>query len=88
MGFSRIDEFVPKKQIIWQHHWKDGSRLELTQDRDDWILIEYHADGSPAYYAVQDGYSTSSTCEERYSKKKWSLRDTIADIKEEYDMGG
>ena len=88
MGFSRIDEFVPKKQIIWQHHWKDGSRLELTQDKYDWILIEYDADGEPIQYAVQDGYSQSTSVEERYSKKQWSLRDAIADIKEEYDMEG
>ena len=77
MGFQNVNEFVPKKQIIWQHHWSDGSRLELTQDKYDWILIEYHADGSPAYYTVQNGYEQTSTCEERYSKKNTIWRDNI-----------
>jgi len=88
MGFTQAEYYVPHKQIIWQHRWSDGSRLELTQDKYDWILIEYDADGEPIQYAVQDGYSQSTSVEERYSKKQWSLRDAIADIKEEYDMEG
>ena len=88
MSFESAINYTPRKQIIWQHHWSDGSRLELTQDKYDWILIEYGADGEPIQYAVQDGYSQSTSAEERYSKKQWSLRDAIADIKEEYDMEG
>ena len=88
MSFESVTNYIPRKQIIWQHHWSDGSRLELTQDKYDWILIEYDADGEPIQYAVQDGYSQSTSVEERSSKKQWSLRDAIADIKEEYDMEG
>lgn len=88
MPFESVTNYIPRKQIIWQHHWSDGSRLELTQDKYDWILIEYDADGEPIQYVVQDGYSQSTSVEERYSKKQWSLRDAIADIKEEYDMEG
>lgn len=88
MGFSSVNDYVPTKQIIWQHHWSDGSRVELTQDKYDWILIEYDSDGEPIYYSTQDGYEQSSSCEERYSKKNWTLRDAIADIKQEYDLGG
>lgn len=88
MGFTSFNEYVPAKQIIWQHRWSDGSRLELTQDKYDWILIEYGPDGKPIQYVVQDGYSQSSSIEERYSKRQWRLRDAIADIKQEYDMEG
>lgn len=85
MGFTPAVQY---KKIIWQHRWSDGSRLELTQDKDDWILIEYDVDGQPIQYRIQDGYSQSTSIEERYPKSQWSLKATIADIKEEYDMGG
>lgn len=88
MGFQQYSEYVPRKQIIWQHHWNDGSRIELTQDARDFILIEYDAAGEPVYYVTQDGYEQSSSMEERYSKRHWTLRDAIADIKDEYGIGG
>lgn len=86
MGFVPYKQYFNSKKIIWQHHWSDGSRLELTQDANDFILIEYDCDGEPVSYTVQDGYSQSSSIEERYSKRDWSLHDVIQDIKEEYDM--
>ena len=88
MAFEPVSNYIPKKQIIWQHRWRDGSRIELTQDRNDWILIEYASDGTPIEYAVQDGYSLTSYIEERYSKRQWTLHDAIADIKYEYEIGG
>lgn len=88
MSFEYARDYAPKKQIIWQHRWRDGSRLELTQDRYDWILIEYDSDGDPIPYAVSDGYSNVSSIEERYAKKDWTLNDAIQDIKQEYDMEG
>ncbi len=83
MGFTPATQY---RKIIWQHRWADGSRLELTQDRDDFILIEYDSEGDAIPYIVQDGYSQSSSIEERYSKRTWGLNDVIQDIKEEYDM--
>ena len=88
MSFESARDYIPKKQIIWQHRWRDGSRLELTQDKYDWILVEYASDGSPISYIVQDGYSQSSSIEERYSKRNWTLHEAIQDIKQEYDMEG
>lgn len=88
MAFTSYNRYSNIKKIIWQHRWSDGSRLELTQDRYDWILIEYDSDGDPIPYAVSDGYSNVSSIEERYAKKDWTLNDVIQDIKEEYDMRG
>lgn len=83
MSFTAYSQFKPTKQIIWQHHWKDGSRLELTQDFKDFILLEYGADGNLIFYKTDKG----SSSEERYSKKHWKLNAVIQDIKQEYDMG-
>lgn len=88
MSFESAINYTPRKQIIWQHHWSDGSRLELTQDKYDWILTEYDAEGDPVYYSVQDGYGQSSSKEERYSKYHWTLQAAIADIKDEYGLSG
>jgi len=88
MGFTSYNQYCNTKKIIWQHHWSDGSRLELTQDSDDFILTEYDCYGEPISYVVQDGYSQSSSIEERYSKRDWTLHDVIQDIKQEYDMRG
>lgn len=88
MSFTSYKEFKPTKQIIWQHHWKDGSKIELTQDARDFILIEYDVEGKPIEYMTVEGYGQSSSIEERYSKKKWKLHDVIQDIKQEYDMEG
>lgn len=89
MGFQSASEYTPLRyRIIWQHHWKDGSRIELTQDKEDWILTEYDAEGEPVYYIVQDGYGQSSSKEERYSKYNWTLQAAIADIKDEYGLSG
>lgn len=85
MGFTPATQY---KKIIWQHTWHDGSRLELTQDDKDFILIEYDSNSEPIPYIVYDGYSQSSSVEERYSKRDWRLHDVIQDIKEEYDMRG
>jgi len=84
MGFTAVNQFKPTRQIIWQHHWKDGSRLELTQDFNDFILFEYDANGDLIYYKTDKGPSS----EERYSKKHWRLNAVIQDIKQEYDMEG
>lgn len=80
MGFTPISQF----RIIWQHRWKDGSRIELTQDNHDWILTEYDADGEPVYYFDETDKSASK--EERFCKYEWTLQAAIADIKEEYGL--
>jgi len=89
MGFQPAYGYTPLRyRVIWQHHWSDGSKILLTQDKDDWILTEYDAEGKPVYYVVQDGYSQSSSAEERYSKYDWTLQAAIADIKDEYGLTG
>lgn len=89
MGFQPAYGYTPLRyRVIWQHHWSDGSKILLTQDKDDWILTEYDAEGKPVYYVVQDGYGQSSSAEERYAKRDWTLQDAIADIKDEYGLTG
>jgi len=84
MSFYNANTYTPRKQIIWQHHWSDGSRLELTQDYNDFILFEYDSDGDLVFYDTDRGPSS----EERYSKRRWKLDAVIKDIKQEYDMEG
>ena len=88
MGFTTIDQRDPNKNVIWKYEWPNGDRLELLNTPTDFVLIEYDADNNPIPYMVQDGYSTTSATEERYSKRQWKFHEVIRDIKEEYDLDG
>lgn len=90
MGFTPVykdSEYIPLRyRPIWQHHWPDGSKIILTQDKDNWILTEYDAEGQPVYYL--DEANNSASMEERFSKYDWTLHDAITDIKDEYGLLG
>ena len=72
--------------IIWQHKWSDGSRLELSETPDNFVLIEYDPDNNPIPYMVETGYTSFPSIEERYPKRRWKYRNVLEDIKEEYDL--
>ena len=73
-------------QILWHYHWSDGARLELTETRDNYILIEYDSDNKPIPYLVETVPNPFPSIEERYPKRKWKLKQVIADIKDEYEL--
>lgn len=72
--------------ILWHYQWSDGSRLELTETQDNYILIEYDSDNNPIPYLVETGHSSFPSTEERYPKRRWKLHQVVSDIKDEYDL--
>jgi len=75
-------------KVLWQFHWSDGSRLELTETNDNYILIEYDPNNNPIPYLVENVPNPFPSIEERYPKRKWKLRQVLDDISEEYDLFG
>lgn len=83
--------FIPVEQVIntskhtvWQHRWSDGSRLELSETPENFVLIEYDAENNPIPYMLPDNRGTS--IEERYPKRRWKYHNVLEDIKDEYDL--
>ena len=75
-----------RKNILWKHTWSDGSRLELTETPDYFVLIEYDPENNPIPYLVETGYSSFPSIEERYPKRRWKYHQVLADIGQEYDL--
>lgn len=87
MAFQPVAQTTPTtKHLLWKHEWSDGSRLELTETSDNFVLIEYDPDNNPIPYLVETGYSTFPSIEERYPKRKWKYSSVLSDIQEEYDL--
>lgn len=84
--FQPVTQESTEHHILWQHRWSDGSRLELSETSDNFVLIEYDSDNNPIPYMVETGYNTFPSIEERYPKRKWKYHNVLEDIQEEYDL--
>ena len=71
---------------IWKHYWEDGSHLALYSTPDDYVLIEYDADGNPVSYPIVDGYSFNSSAEVNYPKNQWTYEGVLEDIEDLYEL--
>ena len=54
--FQPVTQESTEHHILWQHKWSDGSRLELSETSDNFVLIEYDSDNNPIPYMVETGH--------------------------------